>query len=401
MHQFEFEAKTRDGGRERGMVNAQSRTKAAKMLSNRDLFVVTLNQSDQKKHSSLIKPNLSRNELAWQIWQLSLMIETGMGLSEAMGCLARQATRLPAKVLLEDIEKRVREGASLSEAMDAHPASFPCSIRALIRASELSGMLKNMLRHAAIYLMNDLKTVRKMRGAMIYPLMMILICIGVTVFLLTFVLPRFAGVFASQGRALPLPTQMMMGASEFLMGNVMTILIAVVGSVVFGTLWIKSESGRRTVDRILVSLPVISRPFNAMYQSRGFSAMAIMLESHVQLIEAIPVVRESASNILYNELWRDVEEQARIGERLAAPLLHAEFIPESIAQVIDNGDRSGQLSVVFAHLAEFMEEEFNRSVNDLLKLIEPIMIIVMGGVIAFIAISLMLPLVQASQGMAG
>lgn len=397
---YEYKAKTRDGGTTSGHVEARSRRQAGVLLKRRDLFVVSLRSSTESASAHPAVPHATPAELAWNMWQLSMMVDTGLDLSEALACLARQAARPPLRALFEDIERRVREGASLSAAMETHPALFPKSLTALVRASELSGAFKDVLRRAALHLMSDLKTLRKLKGALIYPALMLGLCAAVTVFLLTFVLPRFAGVFASHNATLPLPTRMLLSLSEGLMSHWPLWLVGSAAIVGFTIAWAKSPAGRRKLDGMRITVPIAAPLFNAVYMSRSFSAMALMVKSHVPLIDAIRVVQDIAPNSYYSELWKAMEEQVRVGERLATPMYEAEFIPEAIAQVVDNGDRNGKLDLVFSHLAEFLEDDFKRVLRATTQLVEPCLIILLGGIIAFVAISLMLPLVEASRAVA-
>lgn len=398
MAQFEYQAKMRDGTLTSGRIRAASQRRAAGMLRRDDLFVVRLAQ-ERRSAQPGTRPHATPQQVAWHMWQLAMMLDTGLAISDAMGCLSRQARQEPLRALLEDIERRVREGQSMSAALEAHGPVFPPSLRALVKASELSGSFKEALRKASQYLLNDVKMVRKLRGAMAYPAAMLIICGCVTVFLLTVILPQFAGVFASRNAALPWPTQVLMDLSEAVLSHWMWLVIGVAGLGTLAVKWSRSAPGKRAIDRFVISAPVVSTLFNTLYQSRMYSTMALMLEAHVPLLDTFRIAQSVAPNSFYQKLWRDVEEQVRVGERLALPLYEAEFIPESVAQVIDNGERNGKLGPVFAHLAEFFEEEHKRVMTATMQLLEPCLIVLMGGIVGFIAVSLMLPLIQASRVM--
>jgi type IV pilus assembly protein PilC len=150
---------------------------------------------------------------------------------------------------------------------------------------------------------------------------------------------------------------------------------------------------------MLIRLPVLRTIFNPLYQSRTFRTFSVLLDTGVPLVDALAIVRDVSPNVYYQKLWMEVDENIRHGESLAGPLLHSDLIPESIAQMIDNGDRSGKLSLVFTRLADFVEEEYNQALRTTTQMIEPLMILLMGSVIGFIAASLMLPLFQAGKVM--
>lgn len=399
MTTFTYEARDQQGQLLKGSISASSIDDAGRQLGQRNLFVVKV-----KEHSRGLSPvsrtgKATRAQVAWQMSQLSIMVETGIPLSEALDCLARQASEPRLQALLQEVSTSVQEGASLSQAMAMHPQAYSPSLVALIRASEVSGTMGMVLHRAAGYLMNEMQAIKRLRGALMYPAFMFAVCLAVTVFLLVVILPRFEMVFATRGALLPLPTRVLMGASAnftaywywWLLGSVL---------VVAGLWqWPRTSWGRIQRDGLLISLPVLSRIFNALYQSRTFRTFSVLLHAGVPLVETMGIIRDVTPNVYYQRLWMQVDEHIRHGESLGGPLLESALIPESIAQMIDNGDRSGKLGLVFTRLATFVEEEYEQALRGATQMIEPVMILFMGGVIGFIAASLMLPLFQAGQVM--
>lgn len=400
MINFAYEARDDNGRLKVGVIEAESREHAGRLLSQNNLFVVRM-AADRARQSRAARASsgghATREQIAWCMSQLSIMVETRIRLVDALDCLARQASKPGLKALLQHVSKTVQEGRPLSEAMRMHPRAFPSSLVALIRASELCGTMGQVLHRSASYLMNDLQVIRRVRGAMLYPAFMFLVCLTVTIFLLTAILPRFAGVFASRGAILPLPTRILMDVSDHLIAC-WPLWAGVSAALVLGAAaWSKTLSGRRRIDRMLLRLPVISETFRYLYQSRMFRTMAVLLEAGVSLIDAIRVVQDVVPNTRYRDLWQQVDAEIQRGERIAGPLLNSNLIPESVAQMIDSGDRSGKLGVVFARLADFMEHEYDRAIKTATQFIEPCMIMCMGGIVGFIAAALMLPLFQAAN----
>jgi len=402
--QFQYEARNDAGGLEQGVIAASSADQAGDLLRKQGLFVVRLNASKGAGRASRLTASAGRAtkaQIAWEMWQLASLVEAGIGLSEALDCLARQASSPRLQILLEDIAKQVREGRPLSDALQTHRESFPDSLIAMIRASELSGALTTALRQCSDYLNKDMKIERKLKSALAYPLFMGVMCAVVATFLITWVLPKFAAVFAARGAALPLPTRALLGLSDLILGHwpVWAGALAVVtaGTVVF----LKIESGRRLVHRYLITAPLIAPVMNALYQSRSFRTLAMLINAQAPLIESIQIVGAIVPNENYRELWSEIEEQARVGERFAVPLFESEFIDESVAQMIDNGDKAGTLGAAFGSVAGFMEERYERSIAMATQFIEPVMILCMGGIIAFVALAMMLPLFGAARVMAG
>ncbi len=395
MPKFKYDARDENGVPVAGAVVAKDREAAGRLLGGKNLFVFKMQSQRAIKASG--RPGASRSEIAWNLWQMATMVEAGMGLSESLECLARQATRPGLRALLVDVSAGVRDGRALSAVMENHPNSFPPSLIAMARASELSGTLSRILRQASTYLIKDAQVMARVRTAIAYPVFMLVMCAAVLVVLLTFVLPRFAEVFARHGKALPLPTRMLMGLSDALihwwqygLGGLIAIVIALVW-------WGKTAHGRRRLDLMYITIPGISSVFNALHQSRAFRTLSVLIEAHVPLVDALAVMRNVVPNVWYQDLWAEMKEQVQVGEPLAPALLASPFVEEAVGQMVAVGDKTGKLDSAFSHLAEYLEERFNRSISAATQMAEPLMIIIMGGLVGFVAISLLLPLFQAAR----
>lgn len=393
--QYLYQARTDEGALVRGSVSALSRDEAALQLSKQGLFVVQLFEQ-RSLGIARASPRATRSELAWQMWQLSVMVESGIALCEAVACLARQATRPRLRELLHRVEMHLKDGCLLSDCMSRYPQSFPLSLIAMIRASELTGSLSQVLHRASTYLIKDIQVVKRTRSAVAYPVFMVAICVAVVIFLLAFVLPKFAQVFESHGADLPAPTRLLMGLSDSVVAS-WELWGGLIAFLSLGALWwIRTPTGRRWLDWLTISLPVVGPILNMFHQTRTFRILALLLETKAPLVESIRIVRDIAPNSYYRDLWQAIEEQVIVGERLAAPLFAAPFIDASVAQMIDNGDRTGQLGKSFSRLADFLEERYEHTVKAALQLLEPMMILLLGGVVGFVALALMLPLFRAA-----
>lgn len=397
MQNFAYEARNEDGQLISGMIPAENLERAGQLLSERNLFVVRVAVDRNHARRAAGRGRATRIQIAWCMSQLSVMVETGITLSEALSCLARQASDPRFKKLLEQVSKSVQEGRSFSEALEMYPKSIPPTLTALIRASEMSGSLGKMLRRSSAYLLNDIKALKQARGAVIYPVFTFVLCLAVTVFLLTVILPRFANIFASRHALLPVPTRVLMAMSGNLISYWYLWLTGAVAVIAAGVLWLRTSLGRRQRDSFVLSLPLLSGVFHALYQSRMFRTMAILIEAGVPLVDVIKFTQDVVGNASYRNLWAQVGEQIRRGERMSGPLLASTLIPEPITQMIDSGERSGKLGLVFTRLSEFIEEEYNQAIKNAMQLIEPSMILFVGVIVGFVASALMLPLFQISR----
>lgn len=392
---FRYRARSELGQLITGTMSAKSSDAVGITLAEQGLFVIDI-ESAGKKPADARPPAATKQQIAWQMSQLATMLESGMSLSESLDCLAKQAKHPSLRTLLEDVHRTVCEGQSLSDAMARFPKAFPSTMIAMTRASEMTGSLSTVLRKSSGYMLRDAQVLAKMRSALAYPIFMMSVCLIVVIFLLSFVLPTFARVFESQGEALPAPTQILMDLSRSITNVWELWLIGGIAAAIALFSWTHSPGGKRTIDTAFVSLPLLAPLYNTLHQARAFRTLAMLLTARAPLIDAITVAREIVPNTRYSSLFKDIEEQVKVGAKLASPLYEAPFIEDATAQMIDNGDRSGNLAKALDHLAEHMEQRFSKSIATTLQMIEPLMILTMGCVLGFVAIAMMLPLFRSA-----
>jgi type IV pilus assembly protein PilC len=405
MPQFAYEARTEDGQLVGGVVAAADLEEAGRKLSESNHFVVKLGLTGVEAQEPVARAGDSRvkakrRSVMWFISQLSIMVETGIPIGTALECLARQAADPAMKEILTAVSAAVHEGRPLSDALENFPRSFPQTVTATIRASEASGTLSLVLGRTAQYLAKDEQTVRRLRGSLMYPLFMFLMCIAVTLFLMMVILPKFAQIYGSKGALLPAPTRFLLATSDVLMGYGLYMLGAVVALFVVAAQCLRTAWGRAARDSAQLNLPLLGDVFNKYFQGRSFRTMGMLMDAGVPLTEVLELARSMSSNTSYQRLWAEVHEGVRNGEHIAARLPKFSMIPEPVVHMIDCGDRAGRLSTVLSRLAEFIEEEYDTAMKTLCQFVEPLMIMVMGGIIGFVAISLLLPMFGAGKVLA-
>ncbi len=399
MEDYAYEARNDSGRLVSGVIAAESVEQASTLLGEQDLFVVRLasERGTPRRTATPHAGRATRAQVAWCMSQLSIMVEAGISFSEAIHCVTRQASDSQLRALLENISKKIDEGSSFSDALMMYPESFPPTLVALIRASEMNGSLSEVLQRCSTYLLNDLQTLRTVRGAMIYPIFMLVLSLGVTVFLLTFILPRFAMIFAGHGAALPAPTRVLMATSAHLVAYWFEWCMGIASAIAIITAWAYTNTGRRQRDRLMLILPLFSGILHGLYQCRTFRTIAVLLRAGVPVMDIVDIAKSITPNVHYRALWSDVEVQLHNGNPMSAPLLESSLISEPVAQMIEAGEKSGRLGHVFDRLADFIEAEYNQALKTAMQMIEPCMILFIGVMVGFIAASLMLPLFQASS----
>ncbi len=403
---FSYKARDDRGEAVVGTVEAESQSDAMSKLRREGKTVTDIRVGTAPINTEAIRvrqasKQVKRDDVIAYANQLGVMLETGVPLSDALGAYVKQSRAGGLKKVVEVIDDRVTSGMPLSEALNEFPKVFPKMMVNLVRASEASGTMASMLSRIANYMERERKTVNQIRGALIYPLVMIGVALVVTGFLVVWVLPRFAKIYESREAALPVLTRVVLDISNFMTANWMYVLM---GAAAVGVMlvWARMSAwGRRAFDWMKIKLPVIGPMFTAFYLSRATRTLSTLLTSGVQLLEAVGIVRGVTNNVLWDELWQDVEAALTSGRELASVVEDATLIPPSAAQMIAAGERTGRLPDVLERIATTAEEDLDQTIKNATQLIEPAMIIFMGLTIGGIAMALLLPIFSISSVMAG
>jgi type IV pilus assembly protein PilC len=340
---------------------------------------------------------ISRADVIQIIQQLSVMVETGVTLSEALDCISQQAIKPNVKKLVEDLETQVQSGSDFSTALTRHPKSFPKILIALIKAAEKSGMLSKLMKRANIYLRDEQEILRKVKGALTYPAIMLAFAITTTIFLLAFVLPKFTVIFANKGAALPLPTKILMTMSDFILHHWIILIIATLGTAIGGYFYLDTPGGKRQWHFLQLHSPLLGPMFKKLHLSRGLRMIGTMAGAGVTLVDCVSTAQDLCTNVYFAELWSAVLAEIQTGKQMSEPLMRSVLVPRSVAQMIHSGEKSGKLGYITEQVAEFSEQELKEKIAELTRYIEPIMIVVMGAIIGGVALALMLPIFTISR----
>jgi type IV pilus assembly protein PilC len=340
---------------------------------------------------------MRRKELIHFATQLAIMVDTGVTLSESLECIVSQADKPNIKAIVSDISQQVQEGGDLSSALQRHPRAFPRLFIALVSASEKSGMMGKLLNRASEYLRDEYEAIRRVRGALTYPAIMLWFAITTTTFLLTFVLPRFTAIYAAKQAALPLPTKILMTISNFVVHQWPLILVALAASALAAITFFSTERGKRTFFFIQLNIPILGQVFHELYLSRGLRMIGTMAGAGISLVDSVKTARDLVANTYFRDLWEEVSNQIQSGKQLSEPLFESNLVPKSIAQMLHSAEKGGKLAQVMEQVATFSEQELKEKIADMTKYIEPIMITIMGALIGGVALALMLPIFTISR----
>jgi type IV pilus assembly protein PilC len=330
--------------------------------------------------------------MAMFVRQLSVLVSTGTPIVEAINSLERQIPPGHWRNTVQDMRARIEQGASLSSALEHHPSYFDGVARSLVAAGESGGMLDSMLKRLSNLSRQQVRVRAMISGAMVYPCLLITVAVTVLGVMLFFVLPRFEGLFKSLGSALPPTTQLLIDLSNA-MRNYWWIGLPAIGiAAVAAKFWASSAGGRDAIAGFLVRAPYIGKLFRSFATARVVRVLGVLVEGHVPLLEALTLAHASAGNPLYEKLMAGAEQRVTRGENFSAALDGSPLIDPSIVEAIRSGERSGQLGPVLMSLAEFMDEDNEVILKSLSSIIEPLILIVLGVLIGFVAVSMFLPL---------
>jgi type IV pilus assembly protein PilC len=329
--------------------------------------------------------------------QLSVMSKAGIGLTAALESIGEQLKNPRMKTVVRTLKRDVEAGRQFSEAVQRFPKVFSLLYMNMVRASELSGTFGHMLGRIADYLTQQAQTRRQVTGAMIYPIIIVVMAILTTVFMLTFVLPQFMVLFEGKEDILPLPTKILMGMSASLT-SFWYLYILVAGVCVGGFVYfIRTDTGRNAWDMAKLRLPLMRRVCHALYLSRGLRTMGELVNAGVPMLDTIAITAEVSGNVHYARIWHRVHASVRRGQRIAPTLAKSDFIPTSVSQMIAAGEETGSLADILNDISDFYDDQLKSTIKAVTSAIEPLMIVLMGGIVAFIAASILLPIFKMSQ----
>ena len=404
VQQYRFQVRNARGETVGGVLAAESVAGAAQVLRGRGDHILQLapaagGESAWKRlnESLSFSAGPSQKDILDFTTQLAVMIRAGISIRSALEGIAEQVANAKFKRILMQIKGDVESGRQFSEAIARHPKLFGPLYVSMVRASEMSGSFGRMLDRIANYLAQEAETRRMVVGASIYPGIIALMAIGTTVFLLTFVLPSFAGVFKGKEEALPGPTIFLLGLSKFMI-EYWWLILAAVGATAFAFIsFIRTDFGGFWWDRFKISAPVLKRMFRALYLSRSLQTMGELLNAGVPMLDTLAITGDVAGNRHYRRLWRSVHSSVKQGKQLQTQLARSPLLPRSVVQMVSAGEESGRLGEVLDEISGYYAKALRDAIKAVTGMIEPIMIVLMGSIVGFIAMAIILPIFKMSN----
>ena len=345
---------------------------------------------------------MSKTEVITFTNQLSVMLASGVVLTDAMDAIAEKARPSAGKAVIEDLSHRIKGGESFSTALAGYPRIFDSMFISMVKASEASGKMPEMLDVLGGYLNAEAETRKQVKGAMIYPFIMILMAIAATGTLMFFVLPSFTVIYQSRGASLPKLTQVLVSFSQLLANQQAMTLALTTGIVLYFVVsfWAKTAGGRRLIDYMNIHAPILGSMVVDTIMTRSMRIMATMLNTGVSLLDAVEVIKESCDNSHFHELWSQTDDRIRTGYQLSEAITisrNGDLVDPGVIQMLRAGEKGGRLGAVCDKISIYYEKKLQNSIRTATTMIEPVMIVIMGSIIGTIAIALLLPVFRISS----
>ena len=417
MPTFNYEAMDHTGKEVRDTIDASTQEEAQQLIRQKGFFVTKISEriakgkkgakgQEKKKTGSKRKKSftigkISTKQLCTFTRQLSTLQDAGLPILRSLRILEGQCKPGVLKNSLGDVVDDIESGQTLSEAFSKHPKTFDRLYCNMIKAGEAGGALEAILQRLADFKEKSQSLKRRVKSAMIYPCVVISVAVGIVSFILYYIVPQFKKIFDDFGLPLPAMTMMLITASNVLVKR--WFLLPLVPTI----LWImiklirRNKSGAYFLDKILLMVPVMGAIIEKSTVARTMRTLGTLVQSGVPILEAISIVRDTAGNRVFEDAFTRIYESIREGETIAQPLREARLVDDIVVNMIDVGEETGDLDSMLNRIADNYDEEVEALVEGLVSLLEPIMIVVLGGIIGFIVIALFMPLINLISSLSG
>ena len=411
MSKFAYKALNKDGKEIFGVIESDSQALAINDIRSMGFYptqVRDARKSDERRArkekgglSEFYIGGLKQKQIMIMTRQLATLIDAGLPLLRSLNVLIAQQKPCKLRDVLREVSADIQQGSTFAEALGKHPKAFDRLYVNMVRAGEVGGMLEVVLNRLAVFMERRQALKRKVRGALIYPIAVIVIASCIVGFLLVKVVPVFADVFADFGGELPAPTRFLMAAGEFMQYSWWLLLLIANSSIIGIKLLGKSKYIKSAMDRVILKVPLVGDLVTKVAVARFARTLGTLITSGVPILQALKITKETIGNEVIQNAVQNVHDSIKEGETIAAPLDESKVFPAMVVNMIDVGEETGSLDAMLMKVADIYDAEVEAAVEGMLALMEPMIIIVLGGVIGFIVISLYLPIFSLGDVVSG
>jgi type IV pilus assembly protein PilC len=390
---FEYTAKNATNGQiMKGQMQAQNRDEVVGHIRKNRLILVNIREAPKQLKFSFGQPGIKTRDIVIFTRQFATMINSGLPLVQSLSILASQTENKALKEVTKQVVFDVEAGNTLADAFSRHPKAFSGLFVNMVAAGEAGGILDTILLRLATFLEKNDALIRKVKSAMVYPaVIMSVAAIAITV-LLIFVIPVFQSMFASVSMELPLPTRVVIGLSEFLIGYWWAIGLTVAGSVFLVKQYYATPDGHKNIDRLMINSPILGDVIRKSAVSRFTRTLGTLISSGVSILDGLEITAKTSGNRVIHDAVMESRASIAGGETIAAPLERSKVFPPMVISMIAVGEQTGGLDEMLSKIADFYDEEVDVAVGTLLSLMEPVMIVVLGVVVGGMVVAMYLPI---------
>ena len=396
---YDYKAKDLKGNTVTGAVEASSEMVAADLLKEKDYIVLALSE---RKRKTLFQSSLGflhrvpRKEIVVFARQLSVMISATVPIVKALRILTKQAENVTFKIILSEVADEVDGGAKLSDALARYPQVFDDFFTHMIKTGETTGKLDETLNYLADQKEKDYDLTSKIKGAMIYPIFILCGLFAVGAVMMIFVIPKLTGVLEEAGAELPFSTKMLIGVSNFLQNFWWMIIIIIIAIIALYRVIYRTERGKVQIDLIKLKIPVFGPMFKKIYLTRFARSFSNLIASGVPIAHSLEIVADVVGNSIFKDLTRKTIKEVEDGNSVATVFAKSKIVPVMVTQMLMVGEQTGRIDLILNKLADFYAKEVENLVANLVSLIEPLIIAVLGAGVAVLVVSILLPLYSLS-----
>lgn len=411
MAKYAYRALNKEGKEIFGIIQADSQALAINDVRSLGLYPTQVREarkSDERRArkekrglSEMYFGGVKTKELVIMTRQLSTLIDAGLPLLRSINVLIAQQKPSKLRDILRELASEIQSGSTFSEGLAKHPKQFDRLFVNMVRAGEVGGMLETVLQRIATFMERRAALARRVKGAMIYPIAVLLIAAGIVAFLLVKVVPVFAEIFAEFGSDLPAPTKFLVACGDFMVYKWWKLIVVICWTVITIKVLLKFEAVRRFNDRVALKLPLIGDLVTKVAVARFARTLGTLITSGVPILQALKITRETIGNSVIMKAVDKVHDSIKEGDTIAAPLDETKVFPSMVVNMIDVGEETGNLDAMLLKVADIYDAEVEAAVEALLQLMEPMIIIVLGGIIGFIVVSLYLPIFTLGDKISG
>ena len=400
---YVWAGKTKKGRSLKGEVEAADERIARIQLKKRSIEVKKLKQKpkDLFANISFMQPKVTNKDLVIFTRQFSTMIDAGLPLVQGLNILGEQTENKTFRNMLKQITKDVEGGSTLADALGKHSKVFDNLFVNLVAAGEVGGILDTILQRLAAYIEKAEKLKSQIKGAMTYPIVVVGIAVIVIAVIMIFVIPVFQDMFSSFGKALPVPTQVVVAMSNFIKGNIHYMIGGLIVFVWALRRYRKTVSGKRNIDSLLLKLPIFGELIKKVAVARFTRTLGTMVSSGVPILDALEITAKTAGNVIVEEVIFDARSSIAEGQTIAEPLSETDIFPGMVTQMISVGESTGALDAMLEKIADFYDDEVDATVSAMTSMLEPLLMLFLGGSIGGLVVAMYLPIFQMAAAMGG